>query len=312
MGKIELQYFNWSHLITLIYPVIIVLTLFFILRNKSEKTKTWTLFGVAIFNAVLFTAYKIVMSQTFPEFIILNKLPLHLCNINLILIPIALLTKSRLLYSYIYFIGALGALAGVMLFDSCFLGKGSFTFVIQAYFIYHSILFAMAILPICLKLYKPKMSDILRAFIVVLVLTCIMHGINTIFRATKWCTVAKYFYTYGMPDNPLLGWLQRLVPINLVYEFPLAIVLVPANFLMHLPFHDWKKTAQKVREKKEAKQLENKDVSVVVEEKTKNATKSKKQEIEETQTKKQKQPNGCFLLAKLIFISYIFLLRGII
>lgn len=267
MGKIVLQYFNWSHLITLAYPAIMVLALFFILRKKSEKTKIWTLFGVAIFNILLYTVYKIVMSQTFEGFVLLGELPLHLCNINLILIPIALLTKSRILYSYIYFVGTIGAFAGVLLFDSTFLGRGSFTFVIQAYFTYHSILFAMAILPICLKLYRPKMSDILRAFIVVLVLTCIMHGVNTILRATKWCDTANYFYTYGMPDNPLLGWLQKIIPVNLVYEFPLSLILVPVDFLMFLPFVDWKNIVLKNKEKRKKRLKEKQERNKEIEDK---------------------------------------------
>ena len=112
LNYVALDYYTPSHLMMLLVAPILFCIFYFALRNKTEKTKRIVLLCLAIVNALMYIAYKIVMAFTFDVFIILKELPLHLCNLNLILIPLAILTNNKLLMSYLYYVFALAVVIG--------------------------------------------------------------------------------------------------------------------------------------------------------------------------------------------------------
>ena len=235
LNYIGLEYYSPTHILMLLAAPIIFCIFYFSLRNRTEKTKRVVLLCLAIFNALIYIAYKIVMAFTFDVFIILKELPLHLCNLNLILIPLAILTNNKLLMSYLYYVGLLAAFAGIMFFDSVFLGKNVFSFVVLVYFIYHAILLVFPLLLVSLKLFTPSLSYVWKALVVLVSLALIMHLVNLLFIHTGWCVEANYFYTMGMPDNPVLGMLMKLIPIPFLYYLPVAPVLYSFDVLITLP-----------------------------------------------------------------------------
>lgn len=239
-----LAYYNAGHFAYALLAPALFLVLYYTLKNKNSAQKDRVLMIIFIVNAALFVSYKIFMWVTYEEFVLLNELPLHLCNFNVILLPVALKTKNKFLLSYLYYIGSLGALAAVFLFDTIFLGKNIFDYGVFVYFLYHSVLLSTGVLIPALRIYTPNLKDILKAHATLLVLATFMHGVNTLFRVTGACTIANYFYTYGMPGNPLLGTLKDLIPVNLIYMLPVIPIAAAVNCLMFLPF------AKRVRELK--------------------------------------------------------------
>ena len=235
LNYVALDYYTPSHLMMLLVAPILFCIFYFTLRNKTEKTKRIVLLCLAIVNALMYIAYKIVMAFTFDVFIILKELPLHLCNLNLILIPLAILTNNKLLMSYLYYVGLLAAFAGIMFFDSVFLGKNVFSFVVLIYFIYHAILLIFPLLFVSLKLFTPSLNYVWKALLVLVALAAIMHLVNLLFIHTGWCVEANYFYTMGMPDNPVLGMLMKFIPILFLYYLPIAPVLYGFDVLITLP-----------------------------------------------------------------------------
>lgn len=248
LNAIRLEYYSPAHLSMLIFAPILILILYFSLRNKSHKSKTYVLLGLCILNALLYFTYKIRMAQTFDDFEILNELPLHLCNLNLVLMPIALLTNNKLLMSYFYYVGLLFAICGIMFFDSVFLGKSVFSYVTLVYFIYHSILISVPILLVLLKMFTPKLSEIWKALVLLFALATVMLVINLIFRLTGICEKANYFYTMGMDDNPVLGPLMKIIPVPLLYYLPTMPILYGFAVLISLPFLKKNKESELVYE----------------------------------------------------------------
>ena len=83
-----------------------------ILRGKSERTKKTVLVAACILTLIGFFVYKYFLSidAEFNEATVATggfnwwgELPLQLCNINMILIPIAVLTNRRPLMSFCFF-----------------------------------------------------------------------------------------------------------------------------------------------------------------------------------------------------------------
>ena len=85
------------------------------LRGKSEKTKSTVLIVACIVTLLGFVAYKYFLSMDGDYNIITanmggfnwwGELPLQLCNINMLLIPIAVWKKSRPLCCFCFLLGA--------------------------------------------------------------------------------------------------------------------------------------------------------------------------------------------------------------
>ena len=112
-----------------------------LLKGKSEKTRQAVLVTACVITLIGFFCYKYALSLDseyniirgdFGGFNWWGELPLHLCNINMILIPIAVMRKYRPLLCFCFFLAPLGALMAVCMpgvgFDgySIFLLKGFF------------------------------------------------------------------------------------------------------------------------------------------------------------------------------------------
>ena len=88
-----------------------------LLKNKSEKLRKTVLVSACIVTLIGFFIYKYYLSID-EEFNVITastggfnwwgELPLQMCNINMILIPIAVLKKSKPLMSFCFFLGPLG------------------------------------------------------------------------------------------------------------------------------------------------------------------------------------------------------------
>ena len=78
--------------------------------------------GVCFFNLALFAGYKLSLSMDaayirayYPNgFSIFNELPLHLCNINLFLIPLGVWKRNRSIMGFSFFVAPLGALMALL------------------------------------------------------------------------------------------------------------------------------------------------------------------------------------------------------
>ena len=95
-----------------------------LLHNKSEHTKDIVLITACIITLVGFIVYKYdlsldrdynVITAEMGGFNWRGELPLQLCNINMLMIPIAVWKKSRPLQCFCFFLGPLGALMALVM-----------------------------------------------------------------------------------------------------------------------------------------------------------------------------------------------------
>ena len=88
----------------LVAAIIIGLTVIF--KNKSEGARKGLIIGICIFNIVFYVVYKFLLYVRTPGlpdeyiYIPLKELPLHLCNISLILAPLSIAIKKKSLMGF--------------------------------------------------------------------------------------------------------------------------------------------------------------------------------------------------------------------
>lgn len=235
-NTITLGYFNPIHIIAMLIAPLFFMVIYNALKYKSIKTKENALYWISISNVVLFVIYKIALASASESFLVFEHLPLHLCNFNLFLIPLALKEKGTVLKNYLYFISIWGAYSGVLFFDTIFLEMNATSFSVVAYFVCHSVITVTPLLMAALGIFRPARYEIWRSLQVLFLLAVIMLCINVFLRRTGLFEEANYFYTMGMEGNPVLGRLKELIPIPLAYMFPLVPIIYGFDYLIAIPF----------------------------------------------------------------------------
>ena len=110
--------FNTVFCLMLLFFVLLLTVGALALRGRPEKLRQGVLIGACLVTLAGYFLYKHMLSLDADYNVITaamggfnwwGELPLQLCNINMILIPIAVWRKSRPLMCFSFFLGPLGA-----------------------------------------------------------------------------------------------------------------------------------------------------------------------------------------------------------
>ena len=222
--------FTAAHIISLIAAILLIVALYYILKNKSEKTQAIVLF-VLSFSGIAAIIYNLV-SWGSP----LEYLPLHMCSINAILLPFAVATKNKKLCNLLllWCIGA--GMALVMNMDTS--EAIIFDWVFNFYYFPHVLELGIPILIFALGLSKMDIKTLPYTILITLgIYTCI-HFINVWINAY---TIANNIVDYAgnviqvnymfsvTPTNPILALLYGIVPYTYWY---LLLIFIPVSIYL--------------------------------------------------------------------------------
>ena len=202
-----------------------------LLKGSDIRFKTKVLLVLAIFNLLYWVFYKVMLAcdPTF-YFQLPLELPFHLCNLNSMLMIVALLTKKPGVLNFCYCFGIFGAFLALLSPDPEFVNIGLFTSVRgYGYWLYHHILIVQSILLVTTGFYRPGYKEVPKSFLILLMLYFGMYIINVVLRKLTGYPV-NYLYTFGMPGNRALEMLYRIIPIYPLYLLSALIPIVPLTF----------------------------------------------------------------------------------
>ena len=220
--------------------------IYFIKRNigktMAEKKKAVAVFYSVIF--VFFIVYKILLSMDseYSEICVLNglsefnwlvELPLNLCNINIILIVIGVLTGSESVLGFCFFFGSLGATLATVMPCIGFSGYSILLPRMLGFYVCHlAVILEMPIL-LCLGIYRPSYRNVPKAFLTLVSIATIMTAFNLVMRSTGLAPGCNYFYTADPTGIPPLELLYSWIPIPGIYMLPLYLCgLLPFMYLV--------------------------------------------------------------------------------
>lgn len=224
------------------------------LRKKDEKTKELVLIIACVITLIGFVLYKIALSRD-AEYNIIRadlggfnwwgELPLQLCNINMILIPIAALKKSRPLACFGFFLGPLGALMALIMPGTGFSGYSLLLPRMLGYYGTHFMIVMEGLALLTFGLFRPKLSDLPRAILTVFVIAFVVFCINLLLRRTGLDTNANYFFSVDTEGNPLLEIFHGWIPFPFLYLIPCIAILGIYMLAITLPLTWIEKKKQK-------------------------------------------------------------------
>ena len=205
-----------------------------LLKNKSEKLRKTVLVSACIVTLIGFFIYKYYLSID-EEFNVITastggfnwwgELPLQMCNINMILIPIAVLKKSRPLMSFCFFVGPLGALMAIAMPGTGFDGYPLYLPRMLGYFGTHFMIVVEGLAIVTYGFYRPAFRDLLPTILATFVISFCIFMINMLLRWTALHPNANYFFSVETEGNVLLELFYSWIPVAFLYQVPCVLIL---------------------------------------------------------------------------------------
>ena len=214
--------FGATHIVTLIFAVLINVLLFFILKKMNQKTQIIIL-TILSFSGISAIIYNLVTWNSPWEY-----LPLHLCSLNAMLLPFAVVFRKKwacnllLLWS----LGSYVALILNMNMATAELTSWPFFF----YYFPHVLESGIPILLFALKLAEKDYKTIKSTLIITFSVYTIIHLINVAINSANILgpngDIIQVNYMFSVtPDNPVLQLFYSIIPSSYWYMY-LAIPII--------------------------------------------------------------------------------------
>ncbi len=228
--------FGPVHIATLILAAAIIVGLYFALRRASRKVQTVVL-GVLSFSGIAAIIFNLVVWNSPIEY-----LPLHLCSINAILLPIVVFTRNKTMGNMLL-VWCLGAVAALIVnMAQAEFELFSWTFVF--YYFPHVLEFGIPILLFKLGFVEKHPKYIGSTLGLTMVIYTAVHLINL--AINSWCianqivdyagNVIQVNYMYSIvPENPLLALFKTVIPYDYWYMYMIVPILAVYLVLVYLP-----------------------------------------------------------------------------
>ena len=233
-------------LVLVVASVVLLTAASLAVRRKTDRTRRLVLVVASVVTLIGFFAYKYALSvdrdydrimAAMNGFNWWGELPLHLCNINMILVPIAVMTDRRSLMSFCFFLGPLGALMALLMPGNGFEGYSILLPRMIGYYGTHFMVIIEALALATFGLYRPRFRDFPGTLLTILVISIAVFCVNLLLRATG---------LYPTEGNFLLELFHRWIPIPYLYLMPCYLILCP--YMAVVTFGFW------LADRKKAKQ----------------------------------------------------------
>jgi len=205
-----------------------------LLRGKSERTKQRALICACLVTLVGFFAYKYALSldrdydritAAMGGFNWWGELPLQLCNINMILIPIAVLRKSRPLMCFCFFLGPLGAMMALAMPQNGFAGYSLLLPRMLGFYGTHFMVVVEGLALVAFGLFRPTPRDLPRAILTANAIALCVFCVNLLLRWSGLHAKANYFFSVETEGNALLELFHSWLPYPFLYLLPCTLIL---------------------------------------------------------------------------------------
>ena len=228
--------FGAVHIATLVLAAVIIIGLYFALRGASRRTQTAVL-GVLSFSGIAAVVFNLLAWGSPLEY-----LPLHLCSLNALLLPIVVFTRSKLLGNLllVWCLGALAALVVNMAQAEFELLSWTFAF----YYFPHVLEFGIPVLLFRLGIIEKHPKYILSTLAITMAIYTGVHlcnlGLNAYLAANNVLDHAgeqlRVNYMYSLvPENPLLVLFRQVIPFDYWYMYMIVPILAVYLGIVYLP-----------------------------------------------------------------------------
>lgn len=227
--------FGTVHILSLLLGAGLIIGLFFLLRKRSAKVQTLVL-GILSFSGVAAIVYNLITWGSPYEY-----LPLHLCSLTAMVLPVAVFTRSKVL-SNLLLLWSLGAVMALVVNTV----QADFDVLSPTFFFYffpHLLEFGIPILLFRLGLVKKDVKCVVSTLLITLCVYTLIHFANVLlnnyFATNEICNpsgaIVQVNYMYSIrPENPLLALFWSWFPHPYAYMLPVVLIVLIYLGLVYL------------------------------------------------------------------------------
>ena len=238
--------FNPLFFVTFAAFIALLVAASLLVKNRSEKTKKIVLITACIVTFVGFFVYKYFLSidaeydklvvETRGGFTWWAELPLQLCNINMMLIPIAVAFDLKPVKSFSFFMAPLGALMALLSPAVGFDGYSIWLPRMLGFYCTHFMIIIEGLALATFGFYRPKFKDFPKTILTIVILLLVITGINLLLIKTGLYERANYFFTMEHEGISILKLFWSWIPVPVLYLLPGAVILLAYMSLVTAPF----------------------------------------------------------------------------
>ncbi len=228
--------FGPVHFLSLIAAAGMLVGLYFILKLCSKPVQIAVL-GVLSFSGIAAIIYNLVTWNAPLEY-----LPLHLCSINAILLPIAVFTRNKTI-SNLLLVWCLGAVAALVL-NHQMTEATLFDWPFNFFYFPHVLEFGIPILLFKLGLVKKDPKCIGSTLALTMAIYTVVHFLNLL--VNDYCLknaisyngtdIVQVNYMFSLsPDNPLLAIFWQVIPSAYWYMYMVVPILAVYLLAVYAP-----------------------------------------------------------------------------
>lgn len=225
LKMINLQWTTFSliHIITIIFSFIVFILLYFLLINKNERIQKNILFPLSLFG------WSAILYNLLAKDNIYYNLPLQLCSINAMLLPVLMVTNNKTLGNVmpIMAVGAFGAI--VLNFGANY---SIFSYDFLFYYWPHLMEALIPWLLVMLGKIQPELKYIWKSIFLIFIFYTIAYAINSII--VKYTKYSPNYMFCMRPENIILEVLWNICPYEYLYMLLTFPIVVGLCFLYNL------------------------------------------------------------------------------
>lgn len=224
--------FGFVHLMTFIAAIGMLLGLYCLLRGRSKRVQTLVL-GTLSLSGLAAILFNLIAWGSPVEY-----LPLHLCSLTALVLPVAVFTRSRRLCNLLL-LWSLGAIMAIVVNTA----QADYNLLSWTFFFYyfpHTMQFGIPLLMLKLGLFRKDVRCIGSTVRITFIAYTAVHLANVILNhfLAEAGSAVRVNYMYSItPENPVLQLLYRLVPHPYWYmllTLPVILVYLGAVYLPEL------------------------------------------------------------------------------
>lgn len=217
--------YNWMLLGCFLLAVVI-----FVSGSINNPKQNEKLLKIIVFTIVILEVSRQIWAISMGSYLWSEMLPLHLCGIQIFLMPLMLKTKSSLLKNFVYLTAFPGALAALLFNETVFYKYPVFHYQSIQTFVIHTLIMIVPIFMIVFENFRPKLSFILPST-ALLALIAVFDGLINL------VTGGNYLFIASAPADTPIAWVSEItgwpgyIPVMMALVVIIWLILV-APFTM--------------------------------------------------------------------------------
>lgn len=224
--------FQPVHLVTMVIAVVLMVGVYFLLRILPERVRYGCLIGLS-FLGIVAIVFNLVRWGSPLEY-----LPFHMCSITAILLPIAVISKNRIVGNLLV-VWCLGSLLA-LIFPTAV--QAEYEILSDAFFIFyipHIFEFAVTVYLFLFGYIKKDFKTIPTTLGITVGIYTLVHFINV--GLTRYSEQAglelsfNYMFSMESPGNPVLDIFWKVIPCAYWYMYLAVVILAVYLVVLYLP-----------------------------------------------------------------------------